>query len=131
MLELLPWLDGLVRAKRPLRLPVILTREEVGALLNAMEGTPRLMATLLYGAGMRLMECCRLRVKDVDFSSRQITIRGGKGDKDRRAVLPACLGGELAAHLALCRAQHARDLELGAGWVELPTALTRKYAGAG
>ena len=84
----LPWLDDVVRAKRPLRLPVVLTRDEVRAVLQRLDGLPRLMAILLYGAGLRLLECCRLRVKDVDFAMNQITIRDGKGHKDRATMLP-------------------------------------------
>ena len=79
----LPWMDEIVRAKRPQRLPVVLTRDEVRAVLRRLEGTPRIMAFLLYGAGLRLLECCRLRVQDVDFGSNQIVVRSGKGDKDR------------------------------------------------
>ena len=127
----LPWLDDLVRAKRPHRVPVVLTREEVSAVLNGIDGVPRLMATLLYGAGLRLMECCRLRVKDVDFARHQLTIREGKGDKDRHALLPASLVAELGAHLEAWRWAHAQDLERGAGRVELPGALGRKLPGAG
>ena len=118
----LPWLDGVVRAKRPERLPVVLTREEVAAVLRPLTGVPRLMASLLYGSGLRLLECCRLRVQDVDFGRNQIVVRGGKGDKDQP---------DLARHPQTVRAQHERDLQQGAGWVELPTALARKYPNAG
>ncbi len=132
MLELdLPWLDGVVRAKRPQRLPVVLTREEVRAVLQPLEGVSRLMAHLLYGAGLRLLECCRLRVQDVDFGRNQIVVRTGKGDKDRVTMLPEVLKADLARHLEGVREQHARDLQHGAGWVELPTALGRKYPNAG
>src|SRR3989441_9944252 len=127
----LPWLDGIVRAKRPQRLPVVLTRDEVRAVLRRLEGAPRLMAYLLYGAGLRLLECCRLRVQDVDFASNQIVVRGGKGDKDRVTMLPAVINLDLARHLESVRNQHRRDVECGAGWVELPTALARKYPNAG
>jgi integron integrase len=127
----LPWLDDIVRAKRPVRLPVVLTREEVRALLGRLEGTPRLMACLLYGAGLRVLECCRLRVQDVDFATNQLVVRGGKGDKDRVTMLPAMIKTDLAAHLEAGRAQHVDDLAVGAGWVELPYALTRKYPNAG
>jgi len=85
-----------------------------------MDGEPRLMATLLYGCGLRLLECCRLRVKDVDFGRNQITIRRGKGDKDRATMLPVSIKSELAVHLERVRTQHERDLANGAGWVELP-----------
>jgi integron integrase len=127
----LPWLDGVVRARRPQRLPVVLTRDEVRAVLQRVEGTPRLMAYLLYGAGLRLLECCRLRVQEVDFASNQIVVRGGKGDKDRLTMLPAAVKVDLARHLEFVREQHRRDLQHGAGWVELPTALARKYPNAG
>jgi integron integrase len=132
VLELdLPWLDGVVRAKRPERLPVVLTREEVAAVLRPLTGVPRLMASLLYGSGLRLLECCRLRIQDMDFARNQIVVRGGKGDKDRVTMLPAVLKTDLAHHLEAVRAQHQRDLHQGAGWVELPTALARKYPNAG
>src|SRR5262249_20690331 len=89
VLELdLPWLDGIVRAKRPQRFPVVLTRDEVRAVLQPLRGAPRLMAYLLYGAGLRLLECCRLRVQDVDFAANLIVVRSGKGDKDRVTMLP-------------------------------------------
>ncbi len=127
----LPWLDGIVRAKRPARLPVVLTREEVRAVLARLDGVPRLMACLLYGAGLRVLEGCRLRVQDLDFAANQIVVRGGKGDKDRVTVLPGLVKTDLARHLAEVRAQHQRDLVAGAGWVELPTALLRKYPNAG
>jgi len=127
----LPWLDDMVRAKRPVRLPVVLTREEVRAVLGQMHGVPRLMGTLLYGAGLRLLECARLRVKDVDFARNQLVVRGGKGDKDRMTMLPAVVKTELARHLELAKQQHEVDLRHGAGWVELPSALSRKYPNAG
>ena len=127
----LPWLDDVVRAKRPLHLPVVLTRDEVRAILQRLDGVPRLMAILLYGAGLRLLECCRLRVKDVDFAMNQITVRDGKGQKDRPTMLPAAVKAELAAHLERVRAQHQADLRRGAGWVDLPGALMRKYPNAG
>ena len=110
---------------------MVLTREEVRAVLARMDGEPRLMATLLYGCGLRLLECCRLRVKDVDFGRNQITVRRGKGDKDRATMLPVSLEAELAAHLERVRAQHERDLAKGAGWVELPGALAKKLPNAG
>jgi integron integrase len=127
----LPWLDGVVRAKRPERLPVVLSRAEVRAVLQRLDGGPRLMACLLYGAGLRVLECCRLRVQDVDFARNQITVRGGKGDKDRVTLLPGVVKGDLARYLMVVRAQHQEDLARGAGWVELPTALLRKYPNAG
>ena len=114
----LPWLDDIVRAKRPARLPVILTRDEVRALLERLSGSPRLMACLLYGAGLRVLECCRLRVQDIDFGRNQIVVRGGKGDKDRVTVLPAVIKPDLVRHLTAVRQQHQGDLATGAGWVE-------------
>ena len=127
----LPWLDDVVRAKRPQHLPVVLTRDEVRAVLQRLDGLPRIMALLLYGAGLRLLECCRLRVKDVDFATNQIVIRDGKGRKDRMTMLPAAVKAALIAHLERAREQHQADLRHGAGWVELPNALTRKYPNAG
>ena len=127
----LPWLDEVVRAKRPERLPVVLTRDEVRAVMQRRTGSTRLMACLLYGAGLRVLECCRLRVQDVDFGANLIVVRGGKGDKDRRTILPATVKADLMRHLAGVRAQHHADLSAGAGWVELPTALARKYPHAG
>jgi integron integrase len=127
----LPWLQGLVRAKTPRRLPVVLTRAEVESLLAHMDGVPRLMATLLYGSGLRLLECCRLRVKDVDFARNQLVVRRGKGDKDRATMLPRSVARDLATQIERSRVQHRRDLALGAGWVELPGALARKFRSAG
>ena len=127
----LPWLDGLVRAKRPQHLPTVLTREEVRTVLEQLDRAPRLMALLLYGAGLRLLECCRLRIKDVDFATSQITIRDGKGSKDRVTMLPSAVKIDLARHVERARALHQRDLAAGAGWVELPWALGRKYPNAG
>lgn len=127
----IPWLDGVVRAKVPRRLPVVLTREEVRAVLDQVEGTPKLMATLLYGAGLRLLECARLRVKDVDYTSNQILVRGGKGEKDRVTLIPATLKADLMQHLEHVRRQHRDDIEKGAGWVEMPAALARKYSTGG
>jgi integron integrase len=123
----LAWMDGIVRAKRPLRVPVVLTRAETRALLGELRGTPWLMASLLYGAGLRLMECARLRVKDIDFTRKEITVRDGKGQKDRVTMLPERVAEALVAHLGRVRRQHERDLELGNGSVELPFALARKY----
>jgi len=126
-----PWLDGLVQAKRSRRLPVVLARDEVRALLGHLHGVPRLMALLLYGAGLRVLECARLRVKDIDFASNQIVVRAGKGDRDRVTMLPASVKAELARHLESVRRLHERELTRCAGWVELPGALMRKYANAG
>ena len=127
----LPWLDDVVRAKRPQYLPVVLTRDETRAVLQQLTGVPRIMAFLLYGAGLRLLECCRLRVKDVDFATNQIVIRDGKGRKDRVTMLPAAVKTLLMTHLDHVRTQRQADLRRGAGWVELPGALLRKYPNAG
>jgi len=123
----LQWMNGIVRAKRPLRVPVVLTRAETQALLGELRGTPWLMASLLYGAGLRLMECARLRVKDIDVARKEICVRDGKGQKDRVTMLPVRIERALAAHLSRVRRQHEEDLRLGAGSVELPFALARKY----
>ena len=127
----MPWLDNVVRAKRSERLPVVLTREEVRAVIRELQGPPRLMAILLYGAGLRLLECARLRVKDVDFATNQIIVRAGKGDRDRVTMLPAVVRTDLVRHVEMVRRQHEADLRHGAGWVELPWALARKYPNAG
>jgi len=126
-----PWPDDLVYAKRPHHLPVVLTRDEVRAVLAEMCGVPRLMALLLYGAGLRLLECARLRVKDLDLARNQIVVRAGKGDKDRLTMLPIAVKLDLTRHLESVRRQHEIDLQAGAGWVELPWALARKYPNAG
>jgi integron integrase len=120
-----PWLDELVRAKGPARLPVVLARDEVRAVLARMSGEPRLMATLLYGCGLRLLECCRLRAKDIDFGRNEVVVRRGKGDKDRVTMLPLSIKAVLDEHFERVRAQHERDLATGAGWVELPGALAK------
>ncbi|MRR50411.1 MAG: integron integrase [Rhodocyclaceae bacterium] len=126
----LPWLDKITRAKPSRRMPVVLTPAEVRAVLERMEGTHALMARLLYGTGMRLMECVRLRVKDVDFGRNEILIRDGKGAKDRVTMLPAALAGPLAAHLERRRVIFADDLRDGKAEVWLPDALARKYPNA-
>jgi integron integrase len=126
----LSWLKDVARAKKPLRLPVVLTRAEVEAVLARLDGVPRLMATLLYGAGLRLMDCCRLRVKDLDFGRNEITVRDGKGQKDRVTLLPRLLRQPLLDHLAKVRALHARDVASGRGRTPLPGALDRKYPNA-
>ena len=123
-------LGSFIRAKRPQRLPVVLTRGEVLRLLDQLEGTYRLMASLLYGTGMRLMECLRLRVKDVDFAYRQIVVRDGKGQKDRVTPLPDKLIEPLRAHLEQVKVLHEADLSQGNGEVFLPSALARKYPNA-
>ncbi len=127
----LPWMDGIERAKRPVKVPVVLTREEVRALLAQLEGTKWLMASLLYGGGLRLRECLKLRVKDVDFGYRQLVVRDGKGAKDRVTMLPDAVVQPLRDHLVRVRRLHERDLEAGYGEVELPFALERKYPRAG
>jgi len=132
VLELqLPWMDGIRRAKKPQRVPVVLSREDVAALLAQMSGVTWLMACLFYGSGLRLMECVRLRVQDVDFVRREITVRQDKGGKDRRTVLPAMAADALSAQLAEARRLHERDLDAGFGTVWLPGALARKYPHAG
>jgi len=127
----LPWLENVVRAKKPHHVPVVMSRAEVRAVLGQMTGVPALMAGLLYGSGLRLLECCRLRVQDVDFARHEVLVRAGKGARDRRTMLPARIETDLVRHLELARAQHMRDLQSGAGWVELPNALGRKYPNAG
>jgi len=123
-------LDNLVRAKRPKTLPVVMNVREVASLLARLEGTPRLMATLLYGGGLRLLECANLRIKDVDFDTRQVIVRAGKGRKDRITLLPDSIRDSLAIHLESVSAQHQRDLSNGAGHVSLPNALVEKYRSA-
>ena len=123
----LPWLDELERVQRPARLPTVLTRGEVQRLLAAMRGTQWLMASLLYGAGLRLRECLKLRVKDVDFGYRHIVVRDGKGAKDRVTLLPAPLEEPMKRQIARAREVHEQDLAMGYGTVELPHALERKY----
>jgi len=124
-------IDEVIRAKRPQRLPVVMTREEVRRVLQHLDGTPWLMAMLMYGSGLRLMECAQLRNKDVDFGTSQILVRGGKGDKDRITMLPASVKDRLRQHMTAMRRQHELDLSRGAGWVALPGQLARKYPGAG
>ncbi len=124
------WLDGMVHAKRGGRLPVVLTANEVRAILAHLEGESWLVAVLLYGAGLRLLEALQLRVKDVDFERHEIRLRAGKGGKDRVTVLPAVVCQALAAHLDVVRRRHERDLKAGAGSVALPGALDRKLPGA-
>ena len=120
-----------VRAKRSARLPVVLTRAEVGAILTQLEGQPRLVALLLYGAGLRLLEALSLRVQDVDFDRGELLVRGGKGGKDRVTVLPATAADPLVRQLARVRRLHAQDVAAGSGRVALPGALERKYPSAG
>lgn len=126
----LPWLVELERPKKPKRLPVVLGHGEVERLLGALAGTHALMAQLLYGTGMRLMECVRLRVKDVDFERGEILVRDGKGAKDRVTVLPASLLPALRAHLVRVRSLWERDRAAGLAGVWIPEALARKYPSA-
>jgi integron integrase len=123
----LPWLEGVVRAKRPRRLPVVLSRGEVSRLLDQLQGPVWLVASLLYGSGLRLLEALRLRVKDLDLARREIVIRDGKGQKDRVTVLPLCLCNPLQEHLSRVLRLHTEDLADGHGSVALPGNLTRKY----
>jgi integron integrase len=124
-------IDGVVRARRPQRLPVVLTKDEVKEIINHMSGVPRLMVILLYGAGLRLMECCRLRVKDIDFYQNEILVRAGKGNKDRHTPLPTTVRDPLIEHLRTVKSQHEADLKASLGRVSLPNALDRKYPNAG
>ena len=126
----LPWLDGVVRAKTPQRLPVVLTRQEVAAVLECMSGVYGLLAQLLYGTGMRLMECVRLRVKDVDFERAEIVVRDGKGAKDRITMLPQSLIVPLLAHLRTRRLLFDADRVKGKASVFMPNALDKKYPNA-
>ncbi|MBB3105487.1 integron integrase [Azomonas macrocytogenes] len=126
----LPWLNEVVRAKKPERLPLILSIAETQRLLAVFEGETALVAGLLYGSGLRLMEAMRLRVKDIDFERREILVRDGKGMKDRITLLPARLIEPLQTHLACVKALHRRDLAEGFGEVYLPFALARKYPNA-
>jgi integron integrase len=123
-------IEGVERAKRPERLPVVLTREEVERVLGVMTGTYQLMARILYGAGLRLMECVRLRVKDVDFGQNQILVRDGKGFKDRVTLLPEFVQGSVKEHLKRVKILHEEDLARGNGQVHMPYALERKYPNA-
>jgi integron integrase len=123
-------LETVTRAKRPIRVPLVLARSEVQAVLGSLRGTPALMCALMYGAGLRLLECCRLRVKDVDFARGELVVRDGKGRKDRTTMLPSRLAAALSKHLQRVRVQHTADLASGAGSVALPDALDRKYANA-
>ena len=127
----LPWLDKVTQAKAPKRLPVVLTVNETRLVLSQLKGTHALIAGLLYGAGMRLMEAVRLRVKDIEFARHEVLVREGKGDKDRVTMLPEAIIPALKLHLAKVKALHDEDLALGFGEVYLPFALDRKYPAAG
>lgn len=126
----LGWVDDVERAKRPKRLPVVFTKEEARAVLSHLRSGAWLMGSLLYGSGLRLMECVRLRVKDLDFGQSQIVVREGKGDRDRVTVLPAPLVGPLRRQLEKVQALHEADVRDGFGRVHLPYALARKYPAA-
>ncbi|MFZ0061470.1 MAG: integron integrase [Pyrinomonadaceae bacterium] len=126
----LPYVEGIERAKRSKRLPVVFSRAEVQAVLAHLSGTHHLIASLLYGAGLRLNEAIRLRVKDLDFAANQITVREGKGDKDRVTMLPQSIRHSLQEHLTRVRVLHDLDLREGFGRVFLPNALARKYPNA-
>ena len=124
------WIADLVRAKQPHRIPIVLTRDEVRSVLGSMSGVTQLVARLLYGTGMRLLEGLQLRIKDVDFGLNEITIRGGKGERDRVTMLPESLKSALRVHLEGVRLLYAKAIAAGAGAVELPGALTGKYPAA-
>lgn len=127
----LPWLEDVVRAKRPHHLPIVLGRSEVAALLQGLDGEHALIAALLYGSGLRLLEGCRLRVQDINLERHEIVVRRGKGSRDRRTMLAAGTAARLTLHLAAVKRQHDADLRDGAGWVELPDALAKKFPRAG
>ena len=126
----LGWLEGLERAKKPVRIPVVFTRREVKAILVRLQGAKWLIVSLLYGSGLRLMECLRLRVKDIEFEYNQIIVREGKGRKDRITMLPLNLKGLLQSYLKMVKAIHEDDMGAGFGRVNLPFALKRKYPNA-
>ena len=126
----LPWMDDIVRAKRPVRVPVVMTRDEVALVLGAMSGKYWLMASILYGSGLRLVECLRLRVQDIDFDYLQINVRDGKGSKDRRTILPENLIPHIEQQLVRVRGIHERDIRKGLAGVSLPYAIDRKYRNA-
>ena len=126
----LAWMDGIARAKRPERVPVVLSREEIASILRHLGGPAWIMGTLLYGSGLRVSECVRLRVKDVDFARKEIAVRDGKGSKDRRTILPECVKEPLRRHLESVGRIYMSDLEDGGGMVELPFALGRSNPGA-
>lgn len=126
----LPWLDSIKFAKRPQYIPVVFSVEEVRSILSYLDGTAWIMASLLYGSGRRLQECCTLRIKDIDFDYLQVTVRQGKGGKDRRTMLPEALVEPLTRHLFRVKALHQSDLNDGFGRVNLPQALSSKYPNA-
>ena len=126
----LPWLDDIVRAKQPVRVPTVLTVREVELVMDRLKGPTWLVASLLYGSGLRLMEALRMRVQDLDFDRGEIMVRRGKGRKDRRTMLPKRLRGPLRSHLEEVHRQHQADLKIGAGFVVVPGALAKKYPNA-
>src|SRR5712691_7691371 len=126
----LAWMNEIVRAQRPARLPVVLSRDEVSSLLSQLRGPVWLMASLMYGAGLRLLECVELRVKDLNLDRSEMTVRDGKGGKDRVTMIPASLKAPLASHLSRVKAQHDADLAAGRGSVALPGSLRAKYPNA-
>src|SRR5438477_56794 len=128
--EPLPWIDGIVRAKRPMRVPVVLTQPEVRTLMEQMTGVPRLVALLLYGGGLRLLEGLRLRVKDINFARGELFIRDPKGKRDRITILPQAVIAPLRDHLEYVKSVHAAYIAAGFGSVVLPTALARKFPNA-
>ena len=123
-------LGDVVRAKEPGRLPVVLSKDEVSRVIGRLSGSPKLVAMLLYGSGLRLLEGLRLRVKDIDFGRREVVVRGGKGDRDRVTMLPQLVRDPLVEHLRKVERWHRQDLAIGGGGVELPGALGRKLPGA-
>jgi integron integrase len=127
----LPWLNNVEQAKKPRRLPTVLTEDEVREVLGRLDHVHWLVAALLYGSGLRLMEALRLRVQDIDFKRREILVRDGKGFKDRVTMLPERVASRLQAHLVTVRLLHEKDLAEGFGEVHLPYALERKYPNAG
>jgi integrase len=125
-----PWIADVVRARRSVRLPVVMTRDEVRAVLARMRGSPKLVSLLLYGSGLGLMEALRLRVKDIDLGMNQITVSGGKGDRDRVTMLPTAARTELERQIERVHNLHERDLAAGAGRTLLPHALAKRYPSA-
>ena len=123
----LPWMDDLIRAHRPFRIPIVLTPEEVRHLLGEMKGVPRLVALLMYGGGLRLLECLRLRIKDVNFARHELTIRDPKGRRDRITILARSAEVALHEHIERAHVLHQRDLASGYGGVQVPGALARKF----
>jgi integrase len=123
----LPWLENVVRATHPRRLPVVLTQAEARTVIGNLRDVPWLVVSLLYGSGLRVLEALRLRVKDIEFPIRQLTVRDGKGGKDRVTILPESLVAPLTVHLARVRELHELAIAQGYGGVELPYALQRKY----